>query len=130
MTPTGSLALAALLACLVVAGAEAQEGIKRTPLQRLDVPDSQYETVMGLAEVMPGASSGRHSHPGIEIGYVLEGESVLRIDGQPEQRLAAGDSYRIEAGAVHEASNLGATPAKVIAVYVVEKGKPLALPAQ
>ncbi|MEX2650343.1 MAG: cupin domain-containing protein [Alphaproteobacteria bacterium] len=121
---------AALLAFLVVAGAEAQEGIKRTPLQRLDVPDSGYETVMGLAEVAPGATSGRHTHPGIEIGYVLEGESVLRIDGQPDQALAAGDSYRIEAGAVHEASNLGETPAKVIAVYVVEKGKPLALPAQ
>jgi len=58
--------IAAVLAAALVAGtAIAQEGIKRTPLQKLDVPDTGYETVMGLAEVAPSASSGRHSHPGI-----------------------------------------------------------------
>jgi quercetin dioxygenase-like cupin family protein len=119
----------ALAFVLVAGSALAQEGIKRTPLQKLDVPGTAYETVMGIAEIAPGASAGRHSHPGIEMGYVLEGQSVLLIDGQPEQHLVAGQSYRIEAGIVHDAKNVGAGPAKVLAVYVVEKGKPLALPA-
>jgi quercetin dioxygenase-like cupin family protein len=61
---------------------------------------------------------------------VLEGESILRIDGQPDRKLVAGDSYRIEARQVHEAINSGTGPAKVLAVYVVEKGRPLALPVQ
>jgi len=61
---------------------------------------------------------------------VLEGESELAIDGQTPQRLTAGQSYRIEAGVIHDARNVGATVAKVIAVYVVEKGKPLAVPAE
>jgi quercetin dioxygenase-like cupin family protein len=123
--------IAAMLALALAAGpAFAQEGIKRTPLQKLDVPDTGYEAVMGLAEVAPGASSSRHSHPGVEIGYVLEGESELAIDGQTPQRLTAGQSYRIEAGVIHDARNVGSTVAKVIAVYVVEKGKPLAVPAE
>lgn len=122
--------LALVCAALVATAAAAQEGIKRTPLHKYDVPDSGYETVMGLAEVQPGATSGRHTHPGVEMGYVIEGESELLIDGQPPKRLVAGQSYRIEAGVVHEARNAGTTLAKVLAVWVVEKGKPLAIPAE
>jgi quercetin dioxygenase-like cupin family protein len=103
--------------------------IKRTPLQKFDVPGANHETVIGIAEIVPNASIGRHTHPGPESGYMLEGEMVLMIDGRPDLTLRAGDSYQIPAGAVHDGRS-GANGAKVIATYVVEKGKPLASPAK
>jgi hypothetical protein len=59
-----------------------QTGIKRTPLQKLDFP-AGYNTVTAIAEVPAGGAAGRHTHPGAETGYVLEGELELLIDGQP-----------------------------------------------
>jgi quercetin dioxygenase-like cupin family protein len=103
--------------------------IKRTPLQKFDVPGTAYETVIGIAEITPNVTIGRHTHPGPESGYMLDGEMVLMIDGQPEKTIRAGDSYQVPAGAVHDARS-GPKGAKVIATYVVEKGKPLASPAK
>lgn len=102
--------------------------IKRTPLQKFDVPGTNHETVIGLAEIVANANIGRHSHPGPESGYVLEGELILLVDGQPQLPLKPGQSYQVPPGAVHDAK-AGAQGAKVIATYVVEKGKPLATPA-
>lgn len=102
--------------------------IKRTPLQKFEVPGTNYETVIGMAEIVPNVSIGRHTHPGIESGYVTEGELVLLVEGQPEKPLKAGESYQVPPGAVHDA-RAGDKGAKVVATYVVEKGKPLASPA-
>ena len=100
--------------------------IKRTPLQKFDVPGTSHETVTAIAEISPNvASIGRHSHFGPETGYLLEGEATLTIEGQPPKTLKAGDSYVVPAGAIHDAST-GPKGAKVMAIYVVEKGKPLA----
>ena len=74
------------------AGGECTAGIKRTPLQSIDFPDG-YKTVTGLAEVAPGSASGPHTHPGIETGYILEGEVLMIVEGQPDQTLKAGDSF-------------------------------------
>jgi quercetin dioxygenase-like cupin family protein len=76
-----------------------------------------------------GGAAGRHTHPGIETGYMLEGEADLIVDGKPDQRLKPGDSYSIPAGVVHDAKVHGDKAAKVLAVYVVDKTKPLATPA-
>jgi len=110
------------------AAATQTANIKRIPLQKFDVPGTNRETIVGIAEVAPNVSIGRHTHPGIESGYVLEGDMVLLIDGQPPKPLKAGESYQIPTGAVHDGKS-GATGAKVIATYVVEKGKPFAVPA-
>jgi quercetin dioxygenase-like cupin family protein len=106
----------------------AASNIKRTPLQKVEIPGTNYETVTAIAEVVPGALAGRHTHPGPETGYVIEGDMMLLIDGQPPQPLKAGDSYQIPAGAVHDVK-AGDKGMKVMAVYMVEKGKPLASPA-
>ena len=119
------------LTVAVLAGtafAQQQSGIKRTPLQKVEFPDG-YVTVSGLAELPPGGSIGRHTHPGIETGYLLEGEAVMSIDGQADKHLKAGDSYSIPAGVVHDAKVHGDKGAKVMAVWVVDKTKPLATPA-
>ena len=102
--------------------------IKRTPLQKFDVPGTNYETVIGIAEIVPNVTIGRHTHPGPESGYLLEGELTLMVEGQPPLEVKTGQSYRVPPGAIHDAKT-GASGAKVIATYVVEKGKPLASPA-
>ena len=133
------LLIAAAVATLALAGvASAQQlppaattapTIKRTPLQKFDVPSGSYETVIGLAEIAANASIGRHTHPGLEGGYMIEGEMTLLVEGQAPRQIKAGDSWQIPAGVIHDAK-AGANGAKVIATYVVEKGKPLASPAQ
>jgi quercetin dioxygenase-like cupin family protein len=128
-----------LLAALVAANlASAQQppamtqqtqNIKRTPLQKFEVPGTNFETVIGIAEILPNVSVGRHTHPGPESGYMLEGEMVLMVQGQPDKTVKMGESYQVPSGAIHDAKT-GPQGAKVIATYVVEKGKPLSSPAQ
>jgi quercetin dioxygenase-like cupin family protein len=121
----------AVLGLTVVAfactGVAIAQGIKRTPLQKLDFP-AGYNTVTGIAEVPAGGAAGRHTHPGMETGYVLEGELELLIDGKPPLKVKAGESYQIPEGAVHDAK-AGEKPFKVLGVYVVKAGEPLAKPA-
>jgi quercetin dioxygenase-like cupin family protein len=135
MLKTALTAAALTFALMLPAGAQQPPAaattaptIKRTPLQKFDVPNTNMETVIGIAEVVPNVFIGKHTHPGPESGYILDGELTLLIAGQPEKVLKTGDSYQIPAGAVHDGKS-GAAGAKVIATYVVEKGKPLASPA-
>lgn len=104
------------------------QGIKRTPLQKVEFPEG-FETVTAIAEVPAGGASGRHTHPGAETGYVLDGELELVIDGKEPVKLKAGDSYQIPPGAVHDARTSGEKPLKVLGIYIVTKGQPLATPA-
>ncbi|MBN9261734.1 MAG: cupin domain-containing protein [Hyphomicrobium sp.] len=111
------------------AAANQTQGIKRIPLQRFDVPGTAYETVIGIAEIAPNVSIGRHTHPGPESGYLIEGGFELLIDGEAPRMLKAGDSYKVPPRTVHDAKT-GPEGAKVIATYVVEKGQPIASPAK
>ena len=121
-------AAVAIMAMTSMAAAQQPEPIKRTLLQKFDVPGSNYETVIGLAEIVPNANIGRHTHPGIEGGYLIEGELVIMVEGQPPKTYKAGESWQLPPGAVHD-GKAGPAGAKVLASYVVEKGKPLATPA-
>jgi quercetin dioxygenase-like cupin family protein len=124
-----SLIIAAVVAPVVVVSAVAQQSaIKRTPLQTVDFPPG-FTTVTGIAEVAAGSCAGRHTHPGIESSYVMEGPMVVKIAGQPDQTLKAGDSFQIPANTPHDACTVPGQVFKVLAAYVVEKGKPLASPA-
>jgi len=89
---------------------------------------AQQSGVTAIAEVPAGGAAGRHTHPGAETGYVLEGELELLIDGKPPMKIKAGESYQIPEGAVHDAK-AGDKPFKVLGVYVVKAGEPLAKPA-
>jgi quercetin dioxygenase-like cupin family protein len=106
-----------------------QAGFKRTVLQQGDLSAPGREAVMAVAELQPGAASGRHTHPGEEIAYVLTGPVVIEFDGKPSKTLQTGESFLIPAGTVHNARNMGGALAKVVATYVIEKGKPVATPA-
>lgn len=111
----------------VVCFAQAQ-GFKRTEVQRGDLSAPGREGVQAMAELQPGAQSGKHTHPGEEIAYVLEGTVVLEIDGMPAKTMKAGEGFIVPSGKTHNARNTGSGVAKVLGTYIVEKGKPLATP--
>ena len=102
---------------------------KRTPLQKFDVPGSNMETVVAIAEIIPNVDFCRHTHPGVESAYLLEGDLVLKLDGQPDKAMKPGDSWQVPVGVIHDVKT-GAKGAKLLVTHVVEKGKPLASPAK
>jgi quercetin dioxygenase-like cupin family protein len=111
----------------IVVGLSAQQaGFKRTVIQQADLSVPGREATTAIAEFQPGATVGRHTHPGEEVGYVLEGTLVLEQQGKPAVTLGAGKTFFIPAGTVHNATNSGSTQARVLATYIVDKGKPLA----
>ncbi|KAB2847417.1 MAG: cupin domain-containing protein [Hyphomicrobiaceae bacterium] len=113
----------------VLAQQAPQPTIKRSILQRFEVPNSNYEVVLGVAEVPPNTSIGRHFHFGAEMGTLIEGEATMYVDGQPEKLMKPGDSYLIPEKVVHDARS-GPKGAKVMAVYTILKGQPFATPAK
>jgi len=102
---------------------------KRTVLQQVDLSVPGHEAVTAVAEVQPHAMAGRHSHPGEEMGYILEGTFLIELDGKPPMTLNAGQSFTVPAGAIHNATNQTGAVGKILSTYVLEKGKPLATPA-
>jgi quercetin dioxygenase-like cupin family protein len=125
-----SIILVTLTLIAVGAGVMAQAPtFKRTVLQQADLSTPGKEVVTAVAEFQPNAVAGRHTHPGEEVGYVIEGTVLVEIDGKPAQTLTAGKAFLIPAGAIHNATNKGTGVAKILANYIVEKGKPVATPA-
>ena len=85
---------------------------------------------MALVELPPGSAEGRHTHSAEVYGYVLEGAISLEIEGKPTVTLKAGETFSIAPGQVHQASNNGSAMAKIVAMFVAEKGKPLTTQVQ
>jgi quercetin dioxygenase-like cupin family protein len=125
----GTAILTALGLVAIAAGLGAQQtGFKRTVLQQSKLSVPGHEAVTAIAEFQPGGTVGRHTHPGEEIGYILEGSIVLEQEGKPPVTLTAGQTFFIPNGQVHNATNKSAATARVLANYVVESGKPVATP--
>jgi quercetin dioxygenase-like cupin family protein len=128
---TAAVAAAVAVAAALGAVSYAQQpGFTRKLLQDQEMSLKDRHAVQVLAEFVPGGAAGKHTHPGEELGYVLEGSLLLEVEGQPPRTLKAGDVFFIPAGTVHDGKNVGSGPAKVLATYVVEKGKPVASPAK
>ena len=103
-------------------------GITRTVLQKTDFPGNQYATVLFLAEIAPGATVPRHTHPGVESAYIAEGEADFMMGAEPPKHVKAGDSWQMPPGMPHAFRN-GNQMTKLIVTLVYEKDKPLASPA-
>jgi quercetin dioxygenase-like cupin family protein len=95
-------------------------GIQRTVVKTQDVSVPGREAVVARVEIAPGASAGRHTHPGEEITYIIEGEGELLIDGQAPVKFKTGDAFVVPNGAKHDARNTTQKPIKLAAVYLVE----------
>jgi quercetin dioxygenase-like cupin family protein len=103
--------------------------VTRTILQRTDVPGTNLELIYATVQITAGFKTGRHSHPGVVMAHIVDGDFWIQLDGQPEKILHPGESLTLPDRVVH---NEGTTdkPLKMDVVYVVEKGKPLVAPAQ
>jgi quercetin dioxygenase-like cupin family protein len=115
---------------LVAALYAQQPGFTRKMLQDQNLSVADRHAVQVVAEFVPGGAAGKHTHPGEELGYVMEGTLELQVAGQPPRTLKAGETFFVPAGIVHDGKNVGSGPAKVLATYIVEKGKPVASPAK
>jgi quercetin dioxygenase-like cupin family protein len=129
MSTTRMMVAAAVIVAsgLVLQVARAQpEGIKRIDLQRHDLSVPGREVVQTIVEIEAGVTSSRHTHPGEEIIYVLEGAPLeYAVEGKPPVTLKPGDVLFIPAGTIHSAKNVSSRKGAELATYIVEKGKPL-----
>jgi quercetin dioxygenase-like cupin family protein len=115
----------------VATGAEAQNasaGLRRTILTRTDGPMDGYETVNARVDLDAGTLVARHTYPGIESSYVVDGALELSVDGQRARTFKAGDGFQVPPRVPHSGKS-GDRPTILAITYVVEKGKPLASPA-
>jgi quercetin dioxygenase-like cupin family protein len=104
-------------------------GVTRKILSQTDGPVPGYVTIIVEAEIEAGVTVARHTHPGIESAYILEGGLELPIEGQPTRMMKPGDGFVIPAGTPHAGGKNGDKKTRIASTYVVEKGKPLASPA-
>jgi quercetin dioxygenase-like cupin family protein len=128
----GHLAMVCAAVLLTGSGAAlAQQGLKVNTLVSeatvTGVPDKVFTLL--TVEWALGAGTGRHTHPGDEYGTVVEGTVVTRQEGGEWKTVAAGQSYYVPAGVVHETKNTGEKTARTYNGFIVEKGKPRATPA-
>jgi len=103
--------------------------IGRTELTHRDFGDSVHEVIQTRVDFASGAAFPKHSHPGVEVAYVLEGPLEYQLDSKAPVTLKTGDSLFIPAGTIHSARNVGGGNASELATYIVEKGKPLVVTA-
>jgi quercetin dioxygenase-like cupin family protein len=108
-------------------GRSVTPGLKRKILSQTGRVDGV--TVIAEVEIEPGVMAGRHTHPGIESGYIVAGEIELPVQGVPTRSLKAGDGFQIPSNTPHAGVKNGVQLTKVVRTYAVEKGKPLASPA-
>jgi quercetin dioxygenase-like cupin family protein len=130
MKRTLAIVAGTALVGVIAAVAAQQATFKRTILQQVEISVPGREVVTAVAEIPPGVAAGRHTHPGEEVGYMLEGTVVIEVEGKPAVEMGPGKAFVIPSGAVHNATNHGSTLARVLATYVVEKGKPVATPVK
>ncbi len=110
-------------------GVSAQSpGFTRTVLNRIEYPGDTMVTIQVLVEIDPNALVPRHTHPGVESGYILEGGGTFGMKGQADRSVSAGDAFQVPYQVPHLLKN-GPKKTRVLTVYVVEKDKPLATPA-
>ena len=126
MRTTGIMGVAmAIVGTSVAVGvAQQQTGTKRTDLQRHDLSAPGREVIQVRVDFDPGYVAPRHTHPGEEIIYVIEGTLEYQIDGKPST-VKSGDVLFVPAETVHSVKNIGTGHGAELATYVVEKGKPL-----
>ncbi|MGP0093261.1 MAG: cupin domain-containing protein [Xanthobacteraceae bacterium] len=103
-------------------------GVSLKILRQTDGPVPGYVTTVVEIEIEGGTAVVRHTHPGIESTYVIEGGGELNVEGQPSRILRPGDAFQVPPGVVHSVQ-IGDRKTKVCSTLVVEKGKPLVSPA-
>jgi quercetin dioxygenase-like cupin family protein len=101
----------------------------RTVLKTADLTGTDKEIIIAVLEVPPGTTIARHTHPGEEAVYVLEGATLQTPDGKEIVRPAgqAGVNIRDVPHAGYKV--IGDKTLKLLTVHIVDKGKPMTVPA-
>ncbi len=108
--------------------AQQAPSVKRNVVLKQDMEVPGREAVMLFVELPPGSAEGRHTHPAEAFVFVLEGEISQENEGKPTVTLKTGDVFHVASGKIHQAINNASVTAKLAAVLVAEKGKPLTTP--
>ena len=124
-----AIAAAFVASVTVAATTQATQGVTRTDLQRHDLSIEGRETVQARIDIAPGVTAPWHRHPGEEVIYVIEGVLEYQLEGRSPVALKAGQVLFVPSGVAHKAYNPGTTNGAELATYIVEKGKPLVVPA-
>jgi quercetin dioxygenase-like cupin family protein len=125
-----------LFACIAMAttgstAAIAQtDPVHKTTLQTVAFPGAGYHSVLVRTNVDPGGLVARHTHPGLELGYIVSGDAIVSLDGRPPQRLQSGGSFAVPARTPHSVKNVGLGELTIVSTYVVDPAEPIARPAQ
>jgi quercetin dioxygenase-like cupin family protein len=105
-------------------------GVTRQILSQIDGPVAGYTTIIMDVTIEPGVTIARHTHPGVESSYIIEGGgSEIPIEGQPTRILKTGDAFQVPPETPHAGGKPSDTKTRVLVNYIVEKGKPVAKPA-
>jgi quercetin dioxygenase-like cupin family protein len=128
----GILALAVVFGVTLGLALNAQQPpqVKRNIVLKQDMSIPDREAVMALVELPPGSAEGKHTHPAEVFAFVQEGTISLEYEGNPTVTLKAGEVFHLAPGKVHQAINNGSVTARLAAVFVAEKGKPLTTPVK
>ncbi|MDN5765679.1 MAG: cupin domain-containing protein [Humibacillus sp.] len=100
--------------------------LKRTEVQREESSIPGRVIVQVLTEIPVGVASGWHTHPGEEVGYIVDGTVEMAIEGRSTLILNAGDGFLIPPATPHNATDLGPGTGRMLSVYLVDPGQPLA----
>ena len=103
----------------------AQAAFKRTELQRFPSPASGWQIAQTLVEIPEGVASGRHKHPGPEVGYIVRGDVSMEFDDRPALTLRTGDPFMIPPGVIHNARNIGTVTTMMLSTFVFDETQPL-----
>ena len=78
----------------------------------------------------PGAKDVVHRHDAHAFVYVLEGEIIMQLKGQPEVRLKPGQTFYEGPKDVHVVGRNASdtAPAKFVVVFMKAKGAPILTP--
>jgi quercetin dioxygenase-like cupin family protein len=125
---------AVLVGLAVVSSGHAQQpaaspSVSRNIVLKQDMAMAGHEGVVAVVDLPPGATEPRHTHPAEVFAYVLAGTSTIDVEGEATKTLKAGEAFHVAPGKVHSAKNPGSEPAKLVVVFIAEKGRPLSTPA-
>jgi len=122
-----ALAIAMVFAALAMRVSAQQGNSSRRILQTELSSIVGQQAVTAVHDYQGSVVEPRHTHPGDLVGYVLEGTVSLSTEGKSTVTLKAGDTFFVPAGAIHNVAS--PRNARILATYIVEQGKPLALAA-
>jgi quercetin dioxygenase-like cupin family protein len=122
------LRLAAVLFVSMASTAVAQTN--RTELKRGDLTGTNMEVIISVLEVPPGSSIDKHTHPGEEAVYVLDGTTLQFPDGKEVSRPTGQAGINVRDVPHAGYTVVGDKPLKLLTVHIVDKGKPMTVPVK